>query len=145
MSEVVRLSLSLDANIYEKLQRLVEQSGYSNRSEYIRDLIREQLVENEWNEEQQVVGTIMLIYNHHKRMLSETLTELQHNYHEDILASTHVHLDHEVCAEVIIAKALPGRIKSLADELRQQVGVLHAELSIGTTGRDLLAGKTVYE
>lgn len=138
MSELVRLSLSLEKNLYNKLEKMVSQSGYRNRSEYVRDLIREQLVKHEWSEVQQpVLGTITLIYNHHKRLLSETLTDVQHQHHDAILASTHVHLDEEMCAEVIIVKSSPSHVREIADALRQQKGVLHAGLSIGSTGRHL--------
>ncbi|MFW5997085.1 MAG: nickel-responsive transcriptional regulator NikR [Verrucomicrobiota bacterium] len=137
MSNLVRLSLSLEKSLYDKLERMVRRSGYKNRSEYVRDLIRDQLVEDEWNENQPVVGTITIIYNHHKRMLSETLTDVQHQHHDAILATTHVHLDAEMCAESIIVKASPAHVREITDELRQQKGVLHAALSIGSTGQQL--------
>jgi CopG family nickel-responsive transcriptional regulator len=78
-----------------------------------------------------------LIYDHHRRLLSEKLTELQHHHHDAILASTHVHLDAHMCAEVIIARGKAAEIEHVADELRRQKGVLHAELSVGSTGSRL--------
>ena len=138
MSELVRVSMSIEKELYEKLEQLVADSGYRNRSEYMRDLIRDQLVDSEWEADREVLGTITLIYDHHQRMLSERLTELQHHHHEAISASTHVHLDRKMCAEVIIVRGPAGAVKHIADELRQQKGVLHAELSVGSTG-ELLA------
>lgn len=137
MSELVRMSMSIDKGLYEKLERMVADSGYLNRSEYIRDMIRDRIVHEEWNADREVLGTITLIFDHHQRMLSERLTEMQHHHHESILASTHVHLDRHMCAEVIIVRGPAGTVKHIADELRQQKGVLHADLSIGSTGEML--------
>ena len=138
MSDLVRLSFSIEKTLHDKLENLLRDSGYENRSEFIRDLIRDQLVRLEWDRDQQVVGTITLIYDHHRRMLSEKLTSLQHHHHEAILASTHVHLDPHMCAEVVIVRGRAGEVKHIADELRQQKGVLHAGLSIGSTGEQFL-------
>lgn len=137
MSDLVRMSMSIEHELYDQLEKLVESSGYGNRSEYIRDLIRNAIVEAEWETDCKVLGTITLIYDHHQRHLSERLTELQHHYHEAILASTHVHLDRHMCAEVIIVRGGAGDIRRIADELRQQKGVLHAELAGGSTGQML--------
>lgn len=137
MSELTRISISLENALAEKLERLMNLSGYNNRSEFLRDIIREQLVAREWQDDEEVVGSILLVYDHHRRLLSEKLTDLQHDHHDVILASTHVHLDHSMCAEVILIRGHAGRIQRIADSLRQQRGVLHAALSVGTIGHNL--------
>lgn len=137
MSELVRVSISLEQALLEKLEALVEQSGYGNRSEFLRDLIRARLVEEAWEQDQEAIGTISLVYDHHARQLGEKLTDLQHDHHEQVLATTHVHLSHDLCAEVIIVKGRASEIRGLADSIRKQKGVLHAELSMGSTGHDL--------
>ena len=138
MSELTRLSISLEKKLFEKLDRLVAHSGYANRSEYIRDVIREQLVQQEWQRGRgEVVATVTLIYDHHARGLNDRLTRIQHGYHKAILATTHVHLDDDLCAEMIMMKERAESIRRLADRLRQQKGVLHATLSFSSTGRSL--------
>ncbi len=137
MSDLVRLSVSLEQSLYKRLERLVRESRYTNRSEFIRDLIRDRLVAREWKQGKEAVGTITLIYNHHARRLSEKLTDLQHDHHREVLATTHVHLDHDMCAEMIMVKGLARDIQELADRLGQQKGVLHAKLSMGSTGGKL--------
>jgi len=137
MSKLTRLSLSIDRSLLGRFERILERSGYGNRSEFIRDMIREKLVDLEWEKDRVTLGTVTLVYNHHQRSLSGTLTDLQHRFHDKILASTHVHLDHDICAEVIIVKARAARIKDLADLLGQQKGVLHAALSFSSTGKEL--------
>lgn len=137
MSELMRLSLSLEAPLLEKLEELVAEKGYENRSEFIRDVIREQLIRREWSSGAEVLGTITLIYNHHQRGISEKLVEIQHGCTEHILAATHVHLSHEICAEMIMIRGQGPEIEKLTDELRKLKGVLHAGFSAGTTGEEL--------
>jgi CopG family nickel-responsive transcriptional regulator len=137
MSNLARLSFSIEQPLLERLEKLLSESRYENRSEFIRDLIRGQLVEQEWERNQEALGTITLIYDHHMRQLAEKLTELQHEHHDEVLAATHVHLDHELCAEMIMVKGRARLIRALADRLRQQKGVLHATLSMSSTGKKL--------
>ena len=138
MADLVRLSLSLPQPLLERLEALMQEQGYTNRSEFVRDMIRDHLVAHEWQSTQQeALGTVTLVYNHHIRQLSEKLIELQHHHYHSILAATHVHLDHNLCAEVILIRAPAAQIQQLADHLRQQKGVLHATLSISSTGEHL--------
>jgi CopG family nickel-responsive transcriptional regulator len=137
MSELVRMSFSIEKPLYRQLEKLVKDAGYTNRSEYVRDMIREQLVEREWDADREVLGTITIVYDHERRQLSEKLIKLQHRDHHAVLAATHVHLTHHLCAEVILVKAKASFVKDLADLMRQQKGVLHAELSTTSTGQQL--------
>jgi CopG family transcriptional regulator, nickel-responsive regulator len=138
MSELVRISISLEAGLAEQLEMLAHASQYTNRSEFVRDLIRERVVEQEWADSgRAVVATITLVYDHHARELLDRLVEIQHRHAERILASTHVHLSHELCAEMIMVRGKAGQIRQLADEMRRERGVLHAALSMATTGEAL--------
>jgi CopG family nickel-responsive transcriptional regulator len=137
MSDLARLSFSLDASLEGKLGQLVERHGYANRSEFIRDMIRERLVADQWEENDEAVGTITLVYDHHARGLHERLTDLQHEHHDCVLATTHVHLDHHRCVEVVLCHGAAGTLREIADRLQQQRGVLHGTLSMSSTGRDL--------
>lgn len=135
---LTRLSFSIERSLEEKLESLVRRSGYGNRSEFIRDLIRNRLVEEEWSGNDEAVGTITLVYDHDARGVAEKLTDLQHDHHRTVLAATHVHLDHKLCAEVIICRGKPEAIRTIADRLRQQKGVLHGALSMSSTGVHLV-------
>lgn len=138
MSELTRLSISLEQPLLARLERLVRGSGYTNRSEFVRDMIREQLVEQEWADQHaEVVGTITLLYDHDARQLSDRLTDIQHEHHEQILATTHVHLSRRLCAEMIMVRGSAGEVRHLLDHLRQQRGVLHAALGMSSTGQRL--------
>lgn len=137
MSDLVRLSISLEQSLLDKLEGMVEESGYGNRSEFVRDLIRSRLVEETWETNQEAIGTISLVYDHHARQLGDKLTDLQHDHHDQVLATTHVHLNHDLCAEAIIVRGPAREIRSLADAIRSQKGVLHANLAMGSTGQEL--------
>jgi len=138
MPDLIRLSLSIERPLLERLEKMVTASGYRNRSEFIRDMIRGRLVEQEWERNDEVLGTITLIYDHHSRLLSEKLTDFQHHHYTAILATTHVHLDEDTCAEMILVKGLASEVKEIADILRQHKGVLHATLSMNSTGKQLM-------
>jgi CopG family transcriptional regulator, nickel-responsive regulator len=135
--KTVRLSFSMDTNLLERWEKMLRESGYVNRSEFIRDMIRDRLVEEEWERDDEAVGTLTLIYNHHSRGLTEKLTHLQHDHHNVILATTHVHLDAHICVEVILVKGKASQIREMINLLRQQKGVLHGSLAITSTGKHL--------
>lgn len=137
MADLERLSFSIERPLLERLEKLRDQAGYANRSEFLRDMIRGRLVDRAWELDEEAVGTITLVYDHHARGLSEKLTGLQHDHHEVIMATTHVHLDHHHCVEVILVRGRAGQIRAIADGLQKQKGVLHGGLSMSSTGREL--------
>ena len=138
MSELVRFSLSMEHPLLERLEKMTKASGYANRSEFVRDMIRDRLVHEEWDADREVVGTATLIYNHHARQLTGKLTDLQHHHHHVVLATTHVHLTEELCVEAVMMKGRASHVREVTDLLRQQKGVLHVALSMSSTGTDLV-------
>lgn len=134
MSDLVRLSFSIEKSLYQQLETLVKDAHYTNRSEFVRDMIREHLVARQWKEDEECLGTITLVYNHNLRQLGQKLTKVQHHHHDHVLVATHLHLSEDICAEVIMVRGKSSEIQHVADELRRQKGVLHAALSMSTTG-----------
>ena len=120
-----------------KMSRLMKRGRFNNCSEFIRDLIRSRLVELEWEKDAEAIGTITLVYDHDTRRLSDKLIKLQHEHHNAVLATTHVHLDNHLCAEMIMVKGRAHVIQDLSEVLGQQKGVLHASLSMSSTGKQL--------
>ena len=137
MSDLERLSISIEKPLLARLEELVKGSHYTNRSEYIRDLIRNKIVEQEWGRDEEALGTVTLLYDHHARGLSDRLTHLQHDHHSNILATTHVHLTHDLCAEMIMIKGKARLIRAMADAMLREKGVLHASLSLSSIGTKL--------
>lgn len=138
MPGLVRFGISLEKSLLHKLDTLLREKGYSNRSEFIRDLIRNELVKKEWQGITEVVGAITLVYDHHKRELINSLTDIQHDFHELIVSGQHIHLDHHNCLEIIAVKGDPRRIEELANKLKAAKGVKHGGLSMTTTGKNLV-------
>lgn len=138
MAGVIRFGVSLDEKLLDGFDRLISKKGYTNRSEAIRDLIRDSLVKGEWEEDtRETVGTITLVYDHHTRELTHTLTDLQHHHHKSIISTTHIHLDQHNCLEVLVVKGKGRDIKAIADKVIGTKGVKHGKLSATTTGRSL--------
>ena len=138
MGNTVRFGISLDEKLLANFNQLIEQKSYMNRSEAIRDLIRAALVDERLGSgDQEAVGTVTLIYNHHVRDLSDKLTEHQHSHHEQIISALHVHLDAHNCLEVLVIRGAVRDIKQIADELIGVKGVKHGKLVMTTTGIDL--------
>ncbi|MBA2848329.1 nickel-responsive transcriptional regulator NikR [Thermosulfuriphilus ammonigenes] len=139
MGEIYRFGVSIPSELIEAFDRYIAERHYTNRSEAIRDLIREKLVEREWEiSGREVVGTITYVYDHHQRELVDRLIDLQHDYHENILAAQHIHLDHDNCLEVIIVKGHPKIIRELANRIHSTRGIKHCQLTMTTTGQDLV-------
>ncbi|MFO7605670.1 MAG: nickel-responsive transcriptional regulator NikR [Desulfurivibrionaceae bacterium] len=140
MTETVRFGVSIDDRLLANFDKLIGGKGYHNRSEAVRDLIRNALVDDKWthSEDEEMVGTVSLVFNHHTRELSDKLTEHQHSHHRNIISALHVHLDAHHCLEVVVVKGKAGEIRRLADELIGTKGVKHGRLMTTTSGRDHL-------
>jgi CopG family nickel-responsive transcriptional regulator len=135
---MVRFGVSADARLLEKFDEMISDKSYANRSEAIRDLIRDQLVEHAWSQStEEVVGTLTLVYNHESRDLGDRLTKLQHHHHSEVISTLHVHLDEHNCLEVLVLKGQSNVIKRLADRLIGAKGVKHGKLTMSTTGKEL--------
>jgi CopG family nickel-responsive transcriptional regulator len=138
MGELSRIGVAIDSDLLEKFDRLIAERGYTNRSEAFRDLIRDELVQKNWSSpDSNVVGTVTLVYDHHVRLLSEKLTDLQHEHHRSILSTLHVHLDHDNCLEVLVVRGKAAAVEHIAGVLISTKGVKHGRLTITTTGADL--------
>lgn len=138
MPGLIRFGISMEKELLDRLDREIVKKGYPNRSEAIRDLIRNQLVELDWSrDEEEVAGTITIIYNHHVRGLSDLLLELQHDHHDLIISVMHVHLEHDHCLEVMVIKGPAAEARELAGRLIGVKGVKHGKLTITSTGKGL--------
>ncbi|HOV90898.1 MAG TPA: nickel-responsive transcriptional regulator NikR [Syntrophorhabdaceae bacterium] len=137
MADIVRFGVSLNKELLDKFDRLIRERNYSNRSEAIRDLIRDDLVKREWVEGDDVAGAITLIYDHHRKDLLSKITDIQHNYQKIIISTQHIHLDHDNCLEIIAVRGNPKEVQQLADTLKAIKGVKHGTLSMSSTGKDI--------
>lgn len=135
---LTRFGVSIPSGLLSRFDALISGKGYSNRSEALRDLIRDRLVEEEWKAGKgEVVGTVTLVYDHHVRELSRRLIELQHQHHAEILSTLHIHLDGHHCLEVLAVRGRAKEVRRIADRLIGTKGVKHGKLVTTTTGKAL--------
>ena len=134
---LVRFGVSLEKDLLEKFDKLIEQKNYTNRSEAFRDLIRQELVKKEWEAGEEVAGTITIIYDHHQRELATKLMDIQHDHGKNIISTQHIHLDHHNCMEIIAVRGSAKEAQKLADMLKAVRGVKHSTLGMSSTGKHI--------
>lgn len=138
MTDLCRIGVALSGDLLEKFDQLIADRGYTNRSEAFRDLIRNELVQEVWkSSDSEVFGTVTLVYDHHTRLITDKLTELQHQYHAAVMSSLHVHLDHDNCLEVILVRGKASLVQKLSNALIAAKGVKHGRLTVTASGHDL--------
>ena len=131
MDELQRFGISIGDTLLKKFDSHISKRGYINRSEAIRDLIRNKLAEEKIENENEVIyGIISFVYDHHKRGIEKLLNDLQHNSHKSIIFTTHVHIDHNTCLEIIIAQEKASRIKNIGDRILSIKGVKNEKISL---------------
>lgn len=134
MSSLYRFGVSLEQKLIDTFDAYIENENYKNRSEAIRDLIREKLIQKKWDENGLVAGAIVMTYDHHKHDLVENLMDVQHDYQATIISTQHVHLDHKHCLEIIAVRGKARAVEQLASKLKVFIGVKHLSVSISSFG-----------
>ncbi|MDD2454974.1 MAG: nickel-responsive transcriptional regulator NikR [Kiritimatiellae bacterium] len=130
-----RFSVSMTPDLADALDTLVSSKGFPSRSQAIAEILRAHLAAaGAENPDTRIAGTITLVYDHHKRNLTATLTDIQHDYHEMICSVLHVHVDHHVCMEVLAVRGRSGLIRELSDRLITTKGVQHGRLAVTRIG-----------
>jgi len=134
MSKIIRFGVSLEEALLHNFDSLIKKRKYTNRSEAIRDLIRQELLKKDLEEDREVAGAITFLYDHHQRDLLNKIIDVQHDHQYIIQSSQHIHLDHHNCLEIVAVKGNSGKVKKLADTLKALKGVKHGSLSVSGTG-----------
>lgn len=139
MSELVRFSIAMPDDLLVQFDNLVARRGVAkNRSEVMRDLVRESLVDEEWEDPNaEIVGTLTMVFTHHASDLQNKLDQIQHSHHDKIVSSLHVHLDSHNCLEVIVMRGQSKTIRAISDSILGIKGVKHGRLTTTTTGKYL--------
>ena len=134
MSNIARFGVSLEKNLLSLFDQRIKEKKYTNRSEAIRDLIRDDLIKKQWAQNELVAGAITIIYDHHKRELVNKLMDIQHNFSTLVISTQHVHLSHDICLEVVVVKGAAQKVQALADTLKAVKDVKHTVLSMTSAG-----------
>ena len=134
MGKIIRFGVSMDGKLLGRFDELIEKEGYGNRSEALRDLIRERLVEEEWKEKDEVCGGILLVYDHHKPNLTDKITEIQHHFYKLVISTQHIHMDHDNCMEIISIRGKAKEIQKFFNKLRATTGIKQCNIIKATVG-----------
>jgi len=137
MSELVRITISLEEDLLQRFDREVERQGYPTRSEALKALMRKNLVEQEWSGNQEVAGAIAFVYDHHRKGLVIKALDVQHDFGSVIVSTQHVHLDHNNCLEIVVVRGRAGRIQDLSRALKAIKGIKHNVLVMTSIGKEL--------
>ena len=137
--DLVRFGVAMDRALLKRFDTYVANRGVAtNRSEAVRDLVRDALIEEEAaTSDNEIVGTITMVFNHHTSDLSDKLDAVQHDHYKEIISTMHVHLDAHNCLEVIVLKGPALEIRAIAEALLGTKGVKHGKLVTTTTGKEL--------
>ena len=135
VAETERVSLAIEADLLHRFDALIEKSGHGNRSEAVRDLMRNRLIEEEWATATtgEAVATVTLVYDHTKRELADRLLEVGHDHHGAVIATLHVHLDHDNCLEIVALRGKPKQLRQIADRLIGMKGVKHGKVVLSSS------------
>jgi CopG family nickel-responsive transcriptional regulator len=138
MGRLVRFSIAMDEGLLARFDEIIAARAGTNRSEAVRDLVRDALVESDAEDsDAEMVGTITMVFNHGSGDLSDKLDALQHSHHDKIVSSMHVHLDAHNCLEVLVVRGSSSQVRSIAETLIGTKGVKHGKLVMTTTGKGL--------
>ncbi|MHC4788111.1 MAG: nickel-responsive transcriptional regulator NikR [Planctomycetota bacterium] len=138
MSQTVRFGVSLSLDLLEQFDNLIKGMGYESRSEAVRDLIRQKLVEEDWKApDKRTFAAVLLVYNHHTMSLPSRLTELQHDSLASIIGSLHVHIDKESCLEIVVMRGKARELRALGEQMLSLKGVNYGTLNLGTAAAGL--------
>lgn len=132
MERIRRIGVSMEPELLESLDEFVKVRDYPSRSEAIRDMVSDQLSQERLRHpNERAIGSIMILYDHNARGLTDKLTDFQHESgHRLIISATHIHIDENLCMEILACKGKAAEIKRLADRIGAIKGVRHGELSI---------------
>jgi CopG family transcriptional regulator, nickel-responsive regulator len=136
MADLTRVSMSLENTLLDAFDRLIAKQGYTNRSEAIRDLIRDRMVREEAKKhEGEQVAVVTMVYDHHARELASKLIDKQHHHHDLVVSTLHVHLGERHCLELTVLRGAGHAVTHLADELLATKGVLHGDITYASSDR----------
>jgi CopG family nickel-responsive transcriptional regulator len=130
MAQLQRFGVSIPNELLARFDRVLEKKGYGNRSEALRDLVRDYLVNEEVQKDKaNVLGTVTLIYDHDVTNIAEKINETQHHHHHHIVSCLHVHLTESICMEVVVVRGPASKVREIADRLIALKGVQHGKLT----------------
>ncbi len=148
MSDIARFGVSVEDELLQSFDRLIANQGYANRSEALRDLMRDSLVKSKVEdspETGEVLGSLTLVYDHHAKELTDKMADLQHQHYDSVVSVLHVHVSHDDCMEVIVLRGQLREVRTLSDSLLSLRGVKHGKLFVTLPGKTIIKGEKIVK
>lgn len=149
-----RISISIDDDLLQFIDRLSQDMGYTSRSEAVRDIVRSVATDaHNTDHNAPCLGVLTYVYKHETRELARRLASTQHDHHTTSIATLHVHIDHDDCLEVSVLRGRVKEVRQFADSITTQRGVRHGQLQFvpvagnshrGDTASDQKKGKSRF-
>jgi len=135
----LRFGVSVDKELLEVFDKVMKEKGYDNRSEYLRDLMRREVVDQTWDaEEKEVIGVAVYVYEHDKREVSDRILEHAHSHHDIVISTLHIHMDKKNCLEICVLRGKAGLVRRVGERIVAEKGVKFGRFIPATTGRDIV-------
>ncbi|MGQ0700848.1 MAG: nickel-responsive transcriptional regulator NikR [Panacagrimonas sp.] len=127
-----RYTISIEDELAERFEAWIATHGYENRSEAIRDLLRDRLGEESLQADKgsHCAATVSYVYDHHERELGQRLIQHQHGHHDITVSTLHVHLDSALCLEVALLRGHSEEVIARAQALIAERGVRHGRVHV---------------
>ncbi len=127
--QVARFTVSMEESLLDYLDSKVGEGAHPSRSEYVRDLIRKQMVEDTWNNDKEAIGVLSIVYDHHRRELADKMVEIFHTNLVNVVCNLHIHISHDNCLETITLRGKGSEIVRISQEVGGLKGVKHSSLT----------------
>jgi len=133
MHKLSRFGVSIERDLLRAFDKLIGEHKYPTRSKAIEDLVRREVTAKKSRSAKKIVGTIIFVYDHHRRDLINKIIDIQHDLQHAIISSQHVHLDHYNCLEIVVVSGRPKEVEALFNNLKSTKGIKNAALNIAAT------------
>ncbi|MFC2154736.1 nickel-responsive transcriptional regulator NikR [Candidatus Altiarchaeota archaeon] len=132
VERVTRFGVSLPRPLVEKFDQTLEEIGYDNRSKAIQDAVSEFIDQKKikGKKDEEIIGTISYLYDHHTSNVNEKLVEVQHDFGGGIKSMMHAHFTHHDCVEVLIVQGKTRKVEKLSGAISAIRGVKNCKLSM---------------
>ena len=136
-NDLMRFSVAMPEDLLVRFDQLVARRGLAkNRSEVVRDLVRDALVSDASGiPGTEVLGTLTIAYDHHASDVQEKLHHIQHEFFDSIVASMHVHIDEDACLEVIVLRGETTLVQQISNLILGTKGVKNGRLVLTAVGQ----------
>ncbi len=127
-----RVTMTIDEELMESLDRYMEASGHQNRSEAVRDLVRAGLLKQPEADDRarRCMAALVYVYDHETRQLSKRLLDDHHSHADLSIATLHVHIDEASCLEVSLLRGVKSEVEQFAQHVIGERGVRYGQLVV---------------